>query len=288
MNIKTKNIIRYGFTLSVILLILFFSSLLWLSNGQITPIKEKVFRHIPFPVAFIEGRALKMNDFLFRYNRAGTLSNLTDLGTYKSNLLNRMIEEKKLQIISEKFNVAATKIEIENEFARRKKENSAINEYLKTYGLDEELYKNNVLKSELNATKLATWYYSQTKFNEGLYKKANGIYEKAASGEDFSLLARTFSDDQTAANFLGDEGFVTVDQLLPELSFTITQMKENEIKIVPTRFGLEIIRLNEVKKSASQASDSYHIQHIFLISQGFSNWLADETKNIKIIKFVNF
>jgi peptidyl-prolyl cis-trans isomerase SurA len=76
-----------------------------------------------------------------------------------------------------------------------------------------------------------------------LRQKAEEVLEKAKAGENFSELARQYSDDNSAAQG-GNVGFVQADSLSPQITAAIAQLERNGISdIIETRYGLMILKL---------------------------------------------
>ena len=74
-------------------------------------------------------------------------------------------------------------------------------------------------------------------------KEADEIYAKVKKGEDFSQLARDHSTDEVAAKG-GDLGFFFAEEMVPEFSKVVFNLKRNEVGgPVKTKFGWHIVKL---------------------------------------------
>lgn len=81
--------------------------------------------------------------------------------------------------------------------------------------------------------------------------------DRAKSGEDFSLLARKYSQEPGAEKTGGDLGFFTADQMVKAFSESVFAMKPGEIRgPVKTQYGYHIIKLLDVRGKRR------HAQHI--------------------------
>lgn len=90
---------------------------------------------------------------------------------------------------------------------------------------------------------------------KALEDKANGVFQKLKSGEDFILLARQYSDDATGRAG-GDLGFIKKEHLGKEFIEVISQMNAGDIsQPFRTERGLHIIRLEE--KSDATNADAF-------------------------------
>jgi peptidyl-prolyl cis-trans isomerase D len=80
---------------------------------------------------------------------------------------------------------------------------------------------------------------------EKIKEKARGILDRAKKGEDFSGLAKQFSEDTTASSG-GDLGDFGRGQIPPELERVAFSLGAGAISdLVQTQFGIHIIKVNE-------------------------------------------
>lgn len=87
--------------------------------------------------------------------------------------------------------------------------------------------------------------------------RAVDCLNKARSGEDFTMLARRYSQEPGAGRTGGDLGFFTRGQMVKPFSEVVFSMKPGEIRgPVKTRFGYHIIKLLEIR------GKKRHAQHI--------------------------
>ena len=79
---------------------------------------------------------------------------------------------------------------------------------------------------------------------------ANKVYQRAKKGENFSKLAKEFSQDPSNKNKGGDLGFFPKERMVKEFSDKAFNMKVGEIsEPVKTRYGYHIIKLTEKRES---------------------------------------
>lgn len=87
--------------------------------------------------------------------------------------------------------------------------------------------------------------------------RAVDCLNKARNGEDFSALARKYSQEPGADRSGGDLGFFTKDQMVKPFSEAVFSMKAGEIRgPVKTQFGYHIIKLLDIH------GQKRHAQHI--------------------------
>ena len=108
---------------------------------------------------------------------------------------------------------------------------------------------------------------------EAAGKRAQEVYERAKSGEDFAKLAVAYSNSQTALEG-GALGWRKGSELPTFLSDIIAKLKPGEVgEPLRTPTGYHIIRLNEVRGGTPTAvEDQVHVRHILMKT----NELADD------------
>ena len=108
---------------------------------------------------------------------------------------------------------------------------------------------------------------------EAAAKRAQEVYERAKSGEDFAKLAVAYSNSQTALEG-GALGWRKGSELPTFLADIIAKLKPGEVgEPLRTPTGYHIIRLNEVRGGTPTAvEDQVHVRHILMKT----NELADD------------
>lgn len=92
-------------------------------------------------------------------------------------------------------------------------------------------------------------------------QKANEIANKAKSGENFSELAKEYSDDQLSANIGGDLGFFKKGDLVESLEIAVQNAEVNEVVgPVESPAGYHIIIVLDRKDSKSGIPESYKLE----------------------------
>ncbi len=86
-------------------------------------------------------------------------------------------------------------------------------------------------------------------------EKASMVLEKARKGEDFSNLAKKYSEGPTAQKG-GDLGFFSEGRMVKPFEEAAFKMKKGEIsELVRTRFGYHIIKVEDVKEERQRTLD---------------------------------
>jgi len=86
--------------------------------------------------------------------------------------------------------------------------------------------------------------------------KADQIYKRAKSGENFSVLASQFSDDQGSKNKGGDLGWFTKGAMVKEFENAALNGSIGEIVgPIKTQFGFHIIKINDRSRKTFKIAD---------------------------------
>jgi peptidyl-prolyl cis-trans isomerase SurA len=95
-------------------------------------------------------------------------------------------------------------------------------------------------------------------------KRADEVYKRATSGEDFGQLAVSFSNAQTALEG-GDLGWRKGPELPTFLAEPIASMKAGDVtKPMRTPSGFHIIKLNEIRGNTQVIVNQVHARHILI------------------------
>jgi peptidyl-prolyl cis-trans isomerase D len=117
------------------------------------------------------------------------------------------------------------------------------------YRLHEENYKE---PEKVRARQILFRIPPKAKTSEiqAIQKRAEMVLELARKGEDFAELARKYSEDSTAAKG-GDLGYFTREDMVKPFSDSAFSLEKGEISsLVRTRFGLHIIKVEDIKEES--------------------------------------
>jgi peptidyl-prolyl cis-trans isomerase SurA len=96
-------------------------------------------------------------------------------------------------------------------------------------------------------------------------RRANEVYQKASSGEDFARLAVAYSNSQTALEG-GSLGWRKETELPTFLTDVVEKLKPGEVsQPVRTPTGFHLVKLNEVRGADAKAIENQiHLRHILM------------------------
>ncbi len=124
--------------------------------------------------------------------------------------------------------------------------------------------------------------------NEEAEEKINSILKRVKAGEDFSDLAKHFSEDDASKEKGGQLGGLHPDSTLPEIGEAMVKLKEGGTSgIIKSQFGFHILKLDEIIPSqlipfSETKTDIMNLLLKMKTRQLFKTYLADLEKKAEI------
>jgi len=116
-----------------------------------------------------------------------------------------------------------------------------------------------VLKETVDISHILKQIKSGQSSRDVALTKINEVEEKVKAGEDFSELAKTYSEDPATSTRGGDLGFIKRGDLVTEFEEVAFNLEPGEISgIVETQFGFHIIKMTE------RRGEKIHTSHILI------------------------
>lgn len=272
------------------------AALTWLYTGSLSDAKKKIFSSVPLPAALVDMKLLSANNVIDRVELAKKLMTTQGTGATVSpqETFNQIIEGKKLEAIASQRKLSVSKEAIDEEYnniitqyAGGDAENFK-NELSKTYEMTPEEFKNQIIYQELVNAQLMLWYNKQEDLNKDSYKTINDLKARVDSGESFDDVARSYTQDEATRDFAGDSGMLPFNDLLPEFREQLADVKVGDIKFIPSRYGLHILKVLEYNNDGENGAKQIHLQQIFVKQAGFTEWLTTQSDNVRVIKLLKF
>jgi parvulin-like peptidyl-prolyl isomerase len=290
----TNRVYKIAGVIVLVLIVAIASMGAWLSFGKATPLQAKILNALPYPAVFVNGKAILARDILHRTEIAKkTLPPQSEVSDQeiKQQVYDTLINEQKTNILASSKGLSVNNEEVSEQFKDAVDQLSGgsgdqFEQMLKDYGLTENEFKQQVLKPDLLTTKLLVWYNSQRNLNKALYDKIDSIQGQLASGVSFETLAAENSQDDQTKGLEGDLGFVETGKLLPEFKNDLAGLKLSETKVVASRYGVHLFKVEEVDNSGENGAARIHLKQIFLEPTGFEEWFRGETGKYSIRKFI--
>lgn len=114
---------------------------------------------------------------------------------------------------------------------------------------------------------------------EALLTKAQEVYSKAMSNEDFAVLAQQYSEDTLSAKKAGDLGWITEGSIDPAFTKAAFELKKGEIsQPITTPFGFHVIKVLEEAQIVKKPYESVKGDIRFELRQQAKNAEMDRLK----------
>ncbi len=255
----------------------------------LTPISQfhlLVFKYLPLPLGQSGGRIftsykLPSKSFDSKNNFVSGLTNAATLN--------------QLQTIAKVHDVSVSSADLDNaldELTQREAggDTSKFNKILsEQYNSDPKEFKQFWLPLSLYNQNLEVWYNSQTTLNTEGYQIMSSLQNKLNSGADFGELAKNYSQDTSSAQFGGSVGKLYINAILPEFRNRLLTANQGDTILLPSRFGLHLIKINSVQKvTNTQNNEWLSMSQIFIKNKNFESWLTQEKNRYPINYWLNF
>ncbi len=285
---------------------------------------------IDYIVAIVDKKIITFSELkekLDAYKRIYSSDDLeAKLKQVKEKILNETIEDKILLISAENAKIEVTEEEIEKNLEEFKKEFSTPDKFYAELGKRgltlsdfkeitksrvkiSKFVRSNIIRNiRITEEEIITFYEEnksaflmpeQVKISQILMqvstdneaeKNIEEVFQKLKSGEDFSSLARIYSQGPNAS-MAGDLGFIYIEQLQPQIRKVISELKVGEFtKPFLTSAGYHIMKL-EAKKMSQYAPIS-EVKNLIKsklydlkASEIYAKWMKTTKENIEIVIF---
>lgn len=275
------------------ILVLLALCLWWLTSGGVSEAKKEIYQATAFPVALVDGSPILMRDYLQKLQLAKILESQATgvkLQVEPQNLLAKMAEDKKMEQLAAKLGLTVSAAQVEKEYQISLKavsnDPTDILNKLSTAGLDETFIKNEIIRPQLLKVALEVWYNGQKNFNPVIFQIAETLKVRLNEGESMETLAKIYTQDTNKA-LGGDLGFVELYQVWPELQEQLDAAAIGEVKVLPSRKGLHLIRVEDKDSGGQNGLPRLHLRQIFLQTEGFENWYQNQVQNYRLIQIIN-
>lgn len=278
-----KKVLKFTIYLLLVLLVIFICGLFWLYSGSLNQNKIAILEKFPFPLATVNKTPVLVQDYFLRYKVTKALYNKSNIKfdekQLKNSVYNQLILETKVNLIAAEKNIHISDSEIDSEYNFRANNSDKegfldFESLVKSYGLTVKQYKDFIIKPYLTSESLKIWFNSQEPLNSKQFSLSKSLIDRINANEDMGNLAREYTQDPNGKDTKGDMGFIDPNLLLKEVGFEIAKMQIGEAKIIYSRLGIHIIKLEE------KMDNKVRLREIFLKTEDFNTWLNNE--------FINF
>ena len=273
MKVKTRKLVKIVVVAVVVLILLVIGSLVLAYSSNLQDPVTNLFRRI-YPGILVGSGSISLADEQVDLAVVRKITPSADPDT----ALQQIIQNEQSRLLLGQLGVSYTAARVNQELkfyvaGKAEEYQKLLTDY---FAGNENSFIKFVIRPSLYDALLRTEYNYDFSANQNAYSKAQIIQAKIQAGTKFEDLAKPYSDDQITGQLGGDLGFVTADEILPELGSVLSTAKVGEVdqNIIVTRHGYEIIYPVETMQKDGQTVT--HLKHILVKTTGYENWLAPQ------------
>lgn len=201
----------------------------------------------------------------------------------EKDLINKMLEDKAIELLAQKRQITVTSDQVEAETTVKMEELGTTDKVEETlarlYGWSIADFQVQIVRPAMYEAALHAAYQSEV--DQTVAKDKITEAEKALKAKKpFADVARSFSQGETRADG-GDLGWFRLEDLAPELRSPVDNAKLNvPTSIIESPLGFHIVLVEDSK--LEDGTRRYHIRQIFTRKLGFSDWLAEELRGLPV------
>jgi len=262
---------------------------------------EFITKIIPYPAALVNFEPISyykwqqeteaLLNFYSRQQEDNPNLIIPSLEETKKHILARMIDQKLISQLANKYDVSVNKEEIAEETQKLIDEvgsqEALANQLKNLYNWSIENFQNEILIPLLLKNKVSVAITLDDRINQEARQKAEEVLAAVKKGDkSFAELAEEYSEDASGING-GDLGYFTAGQMLPEFEKAAFALKAGETSdIVKTQFGYHIIKVEEIILGDNDEVNQIRASHILIRSKDLDTYLTELKKTKKIWQLV--
>lgn len=202
----------------------------------------------------------------------------------EKNLLNKLIENEIIKQLAEergiKINSEIITQEVDRKLVQYGSREAFLNNLKNLYGWNISDFEEKIVKPDMYKAQLQTNLRENDKEMSVAKNKIGEAKKELDNKTDFSEVAKKFSDGESAKNG-GDLGWLTSDQMIPEIAVAAILLNKGERSdIIESTLGFHIVRVDDNKNEDGTAK--IKLSQVFVRSKNFSDWLYEQEKNFKV------
>lgn len=268
-------------------------------------IMQKTISLVPYPVAMVGGKFITGSRLLMNlasvqrfyenqdFSKVGmrvdfsTVDGKKRLEMKGGEIFSKLIDDTVIQAEAQKRGIDLTPDIIDQEVDRMLKEygtgNALKNNLEKLYGWQLDDFKENIVKPDLYREKLVSYIQENDPTFVAAKSKITAAQSDLKNGMSFTDAVKKYSEGESAKD-LGELGWFSADQMLPEVAITAFQLNiGQQSEIIQSGVGYHIVRVED--KKTEDGINMVKVSQIFVRTKLFSDWLAETEKNYHIVVF---
>lgn len=308
-NEKVKKKIKVTtliYTIVIICVIAFFAGALFVYRfNESRVIPDYVYNKVFLPAVIIDGRNFisigSINENLVSIKKFYESQDFSSLGLRfdfttndgkkrlkirEKELINKMIEDRAIEILATERGVRVSKKTVAENVERKFEEygnRNSIKENLNNlYGWTVGDFEDKIVRPSLYKDALEKWLQENEgkEQSEKAKKDAQDALGNMKNGKEFEKVAKSVSEGGTA-NVGGKLGWFKEDQISMEIKDEVIGLKAGEYSdVLESKMGYHIVKLDNERDM--DGVKTYEISQIFFPKVSFANWLGDKIKEMKV------
>lgn len=205
----------------------------------------------------------------------------------KREILDKLVEDKIIEILAKKRGISISKKDIDNavavEIAKYGTLSDIENDLLVSYGWDLNDFKQRVVLPTAYKEALSAYVSNEKATENSISKtKIDKAKKELDGGKDFAQVSKEYSDGASKEKG-GELGWVKKDQVLPEIKDALfgSEPYKNG-SIIESSIGFHIIEIEDRKKE-KEGDDVLQLRQIFVAKNTFADWLDSQKKQMNIL-----
>jgi parvulin-like peptidyl-prolyl isomerase len=300
-KLKTSTII-YALIIIVFAFLVFIGVLIY-GLGKKNKLTETAAKHLPYPAAVIDYKNIitlgELNENIQSvrkfyesqdFSKVGLRIDFsTDEGKKRlkikeKEVINKMIEDKIIEILANKNGIKVTNDMLDQAVSRQLEQygSAGIEGNLdRLYGWTIDDFKSKIVRGSLYKEELEKVFAEESSTSiEKSRSKIEEAEKELDSKKNFTDAAKKYSDGATAQEG-GEMGWYKRNQIIPVLADSIFSLDAGKRSgIVESELGYHIAELEEKKKENDE--ELVRFRQIFVRKMNFADWLSEKMKDFKV------
>lgn len=203
-------------------------------------------------------------------------------------LLNKLIENKILELLAKEKGIEVTDAMVNREIEKIKDQTQVFDQegenklekLSQLYGWSVTELEEKIIKPDILREKLAVAVRENDETFLAAKKKITQAQEDLNKKKKFEDVATQYSEGESASRG-GELGWFTIDQMVPEVALASLGLEKGETSsIIESPLGFHIIQL--VDKKTEDNLEKLHLKQIFIKTPNFSEWFFNQEKMIPV------
>ena len=242
-------------------------------------------RVVPLPIGSVGSKFITTSEFTERLDLLEKVNRVQVTSAVRESVLDKLQFDHLVQALAEKNGVVVSESDLDSHYKFVQSVTGNPNP-ASQYGISEEQFKQLVLYPDILNTKLSIWLSENKSINSEAFAKLSEVNSQIAQGAKIQDLASQYSDDALTASIGGSLGFVSIRDIEPEFYEAVKTVTDKNVHTVSTRYGIHVFEVGNKDANGPQGTARYEIDHIFIKTKDYQEWVSGQKKNFVITKLL--